>query len=61
MREYLENGCRLGWLIDPQTRRVHVYRAGTDVRVLEEPSTVSADPELPGFVLELDRIWDPGW
>ncbi len=61
MREYLENGSRLGWLIDPQTRRVHVYRPGVEIKIHGEPASMSGDPELPGFVLELARIWDPGW
>ncbi|MBV9851463.1 MAG: Uma2 family endonuclease [Armatimonadetes bacterium] len=57
MREYIANGARLGWLIDPQSQRVEVYRPGQDVRVLENPQTVSGDPELPGFVLNLEPIW----
>ena len=47
MREYLDNGARLGWLIDPSDQRVHVYRPGVPVEVLENPSSVAADPELP--------------
>ena len=61
MRENLENGSRLGWLIDPRSRRVHVYRCGADVEILDEPLAVSGAPELPDFVLELAPIWDPGW
>ena len=59
MEEYRENGVRLGWLLDPQERRVHVYRPGRPVEVLEAPLTVSGDPELPGFVLDLGPIWQP--
>lgn len=59
MEEYRENGARLGWLIDPQTRRVHVYRPEREPEVLEGPAQVSGDPELPGFVLELEPIWAP--
>lgn len=61
MEEYREAGARLGWLIDPQERRVHVYRPEAEVEVLQEPSTVQGDPELPGFVLDLEEIWDPAW
>lgn len=61
MREYIDNGTRLGWLIDPKTRRVHVYRPGTPEEVLDNPQSVSADPELPGFRLNLARVWDPGF
>ena len=61
MEEYLENGARLGWLIDPidPRHRVYIYRPGAPVEVLEGPETLSGDPELPGFVLEMQRIWEP--
>lgn len=59
MEEYRKNGARLGWLIDPQERRVHVYRPGRPVKVLDDPTEVSGDPELPGFVLDLAPIWAP--
>ena len=57
MEEYLENGVRLAWLIDQQNKRVYVYRPGQDVEVLEEPETVSGDPVLARFVLDLTAIW----
>ena len=57
MTEYLENGVLLGFLLDPRQRRVYVYRPGQDVEVLEDPETVSGDPVLPGFVLDLSVIW----
>ena len=57
MIEYLENGALLGWLIDPSTKRVHVYRPGQPVETLEQPDTVSGDPVLPGFVLDLRELW----
>lgn len=59
MEEYRDNGSRLGWLIDPQERRVHVYRPGRPVEVLEDPSEVSGDPELPGLVLDFGPVWQP--
>lgn len=57
MQEYLENGARLGWLIDPQERRVYIYRSGQPVEMLDEPETVAGDPVLPGFALELSGIF----
>jgi Uma2 family endonuclease len=57
MEEYLANGVRLGWLIDPGTRRVHVYRPGEEIEALDEPKEISGDPELPGFVMDLKSIW----
>ena len=59
MQEYLDNGAQLGWLLDPLTRRVHVYVPQRSPEILEAPSTVSADPLLPGFVLDLRKIWEP--
>lgn len=59
MQEYLDNGAQLGWLLDTLNRRVFVYRPGKDVECLENPATLAGDPELPGFVLDLTRIWEP--
>jgi Uma2 family endonuclease len=57
MTEYLANGARLGWLIDPFDRQVHIYRPGAEPEVLTNPTTVSGEPVLPGFTLELARVW----
>ena len=57
MREYLANGLRLGWLIDPFARQVHVYRRDAEPQVLDDPDAVAGDPVLPGFRLDLSKIW----
>ena len=57
MQEYIENGAQLGWLIDPIEKKVYVYRPWEEVVCLENPETISGDPILPGFVLDLSRIW----
>jgi Uma2 family endonuclease len=57
MQEYLENGTQLGWFIDPRHRRVYIYRQGKEVEVLKDAATVSADPILPGFELQLTELW----
>jgi Uma2 family endonuclease len=57
MQQYIDNGVKLGWLIDRKNRRVYVYRAGVPVERLDNPETVSGDPELSGFVLKLGEIW----
>ncbi len=57
MQEYIDNGAQLGWLIDPDEKTVYVYRPGEPVQRLDNPSSVSADPVLPGFVLELQTFW----
>ncbi|MCS7080064.1 MAG: Uma2 family endonuclease [Chloracidobacterium sp.] len=59
MTEYIRNGARLGWLIDPETQTVYVYRPEAEVVVLERPMALPGDPELPGFVLDLTEIWTP--
>ncbi len=56
MREYLAQGARLGWLIDPGTGEVEIYRAGRAVEVLKRPETLSGEDVLPGFVLDLKGI-----
>ena len=58
MDEYMENGVRLGLLVDPIEKRVHVYRPGASVQIYDNPETVSADPELPGFVLNVKDVWE---
>ncbi|AOX04590.1 hypothetical protein BJP34_29525 [Moorena producens PAL-8-15-08-1] len=58
MEEYMENGARLGWLIEPNSRRVYIYRPGADVEQLENPATVKGDEVLPGFVMVMEEIWE---
>jgi Uma2 family endonuclease len=58
MREYLDNGARLGWLIDPTEKKVYTYRPQTPVECLDNPQAISGDPDLPGFVLELGKVWN---
>ncbi len=57
MKEYLENGMQLGWLINPKNRQVEVYRAGKDVEIFDSPKTLSGEDVLPGFILDMTTIW----
>jgi Uma2 family endonuclease len=57
MKEYLANGAVLGFLIDRKNCTVHLYRPQQEPIVLDNPDTVSGDPELPGFVLRMAKIW----
>ncbi len=57
MEEYIENGVRLVLLIDCKKRRVHCYRPGQSPKILENPETVSCEPELIGFALKMAKIW----
>ncbi|MBN3897633.1 MAG: Uma2 family endonuclease [Nostoc sp. NOS(2021)] len=57
MREYIDNGVRLGWLINRKSRQVEIYRPGKEVEVLESPVTLSGEDVLNGFVLNLGLVW----
>ncbi len=57
MEEYKSNGAKLGWLIDPKNKRVEIYRLGQEVEVLENPTRLSGETVLPGFSLNLKRVW----
>jgi Uma2 family endonuclease len=56
MEEYLSQGARLGWLIDPKSGTVEIYRPGRPIEILERPATLSGEDVLPGFVLDLKGI-----
>lgn len=56
MLEYLENGAKLGWLIDAGKKRVYIYRQNKDVEILENPQTLSGENVLQGFELDLSEI-----
>ena len=57
MYEYLENGLRIGWLIDPYRKKVHIYRPNREPEILENPTRVSGEDVLFEFELELKEIW----
>lgn len=56
MQEYISNGVRLGWLINPQQRQVEIYHQAQAKRILNSPSSLSGEDVLPGFVLDLKGI-----
>jgi Uma2 family endonuclease len=57
MREYIDNGVRLGWLINRKSRQVEIYRRDQEVEVLESPVTLSGEDVLQEFILNLEAIW----
>ncbi len=57
MQEYIDNGLRLGWLIDTKNKKVEIYRANQPVEVLDNPTNLSGEDVLPGFVLDLQVVF----
>ncbi len=57
MQEYLDNGIRLGWLIDSTTQQVEIYRSDRAIEALQSPTTLSGEDVLPGFILDLQLIF----
>lgn len=57
LEEYRENGAGLGWLIDPESQQVHIYRSNQPTQILEHPNTLSGEEVLPGFTMSLVAIW----
>jgi Uma2 family endonuclease len=57
MREYIANGLRLGWLINPKNKQVEIYRPNQEIEVLQSPANLSGEDVLPGFILDLQPIF----
>lgn len=57
LEEYIANGARLGWLIDPRERSVYIYRPGKLVEHDPNPQNVSGGDELAGFTLNSAELW----
>jgi Uma2 family endonuclease len=57
MKEYIENGVQLAWLIDPFEKKVYIYRSGEPAQCLQDPTAISGDPVLPGFVFDIREVW----
>ncbi len=57
MLEYRANGVRLGFLINLQEQQVEIYRLNREVEILRSPTEVSGEEVLPGFLLDLSKIW----
>ena len=57
MQEYRENGALPGWLLDPISKTVYVYKAEAELEILRQPLRLSGEPVLQGFVLDVPQIW----
>ncbi|TAN47862.1 MAG: Uma2 family endonuclease [Methylococcaceae bacterium] len=58
MREYIENGADLGWLIDAEIKRVLIFRPGQAISTVDQPEFLSDDVVLSGFKLNMNKIWN---
>jgi Uma2 family endonuclease len=58
LQEYVENGVKLGWLINRCDRQVEIYRLGQAIEILLAPDQLSGEAILPDFVLNLQWFWD---
>ena len=57
MREYIANDLRLGWLINPKSQQVEIYRPNQEIEILQSPANLSGEDVLPGFILDLQPIF----
>lgn len=57
MEMYISNGVQLGWLVDPITSELTIYRSGTDTQTLHSPKTVMAEDLLPDLTIDFEKIW----
>ena len=58
MQEYIDNGVRLGFLLNPQDQTVEIYRVGQPVEILQSPAEILDEEVLPGFVLNLKNLFE---
>ena len=58
MQEYLDNGVKLGWLIEPEAKTVEIYKVGQQLKILNNPQTLWGEDVLPGFILDLSEIFE---
>lgn len=57
MQEYMDNGVKLGWLLNAKDKVVEIYRAGKDVEVLHSPMSLSGENILPKFILDISGFY----
>ncbi len=57
MDEWIENGARLAWLVDPFQKKVYIYRPGSEQQISDDPASISGEDVLPGFELDLTKVW----
>ena len=58
LREYMNCGVRLGWLINPDAKKVEIYRQGKNPEILDNPQALSGEDVMPGLIVDLSEIFD---
>jgi Uma2 family endonuclease len=58
MSQWIANGVKLAWLIDPQNKTAAVYRSGAKPVVHRHPTSIPGDGVMAGFELLTSRLWD---
>lgn len=57
MQEWINNGCRLAWLIDPVEEKAYVYTTQGPTKTLQSfNEKLSGENVLPGFELDLSLL-----
>ncbi|MFQ5932399.1 MAG: Uma2 family endonuclease [Nitrospiraceae bacterium] len=57
VRDYLETGARLVWVVAPQAKTVTVYRADGSARLLREHERLEGEDVLPGLAIPLTEVF----
>jgi Uma2 family endonuclease len=57
MEKYQQVGVRMGLLIDPKNKQVDIYRPGQKTEIIESPTSIDCSEVMPGFILDMTRIW----
>ena len=56
MKEYINCGVKLGWLINPDERQVEIYRLGKNTEILDNPQSLLGEDIMPNLVVDLSEI-----
>ena len=59
MREWIDNGAQLGWLIDPEREAVEIFRSGREPEIMMPIESIGGEGPVEGFVLDLRPVWNP--
>lgn len=57
VREWLETGTRLVWVVNPKQRTVTVYRPDNSAQILTTADTLSGEDVVPGFEIPIAELF----